>query len=454
MTSASKDHSTAPGFGPCTSKDRTVDPVTLLCGAEDRTVVRLLALLAAVGRADQAHPRVRRWGVPLLCAALGLQPLLEHPASGRPALPVSLLLLAGITVPLLWRQSRPVLVFAVVTGFSVTEAACGVLTHAHFLAQLIMLYNLARFASPFALAGAVTVAVPQTLITILAFSSDVQLKRITTALALAVMLTLSMLAMAGLGLGGRVARQYIATLQDRAVRLEVERDQRARLAEAAERARISREMHDILGHTLAVIVGLADGAAGLVESSPRRGAETLQIIADSGRGALADLRRLLGTLREDGTASRGTPLAPQPGLTDLDALVERIRAAGPTVTLHTEGALAGLPAGLQLTVYRIVQEALTNTLKHAAPTTTIDVSVVATSHAVRVAVEDGGPPRTPRRHPREAGGQGLLGMRERALLYQGTVTAGPNARGGWSVRAELHFAPPTHTPTPTEKHPA
>ncbi|MDX2600673.1 histidine kinase [Streptomyces caniscabiei] len=445
MTSASKAH--------------PIDPGTLLGSSEDRTVVRLLTLLTSVGRADQAHPRIRRWGIPLLCAALGLQPLLEYTASA-PALPVPLLLLAGITVPLLWRQSRPVAVFAVVTGFSVAEAACGVLTHAHFLAQLIMLYNLARFATPRALAWAVSIAVPQTLITVLAFSSDVQLARITTALALAVMLTLSMIAMAGLGLGGRVARLYITALRDRAVRLEVERDQRARLAEAAERTRISREMHDILGHTLAVVVGLADGAAGLAETAPRRGAETLRIIADSGRGALADLRRLLGTLRDTGTASRETPLAPQPGLTDLDALLERIRTAGPTVTLRTEGTLAGLPAGLQLTVYRIVQEALTNTLKHAVLATTIDVVVVATSHVVRVAVEDSGPPRAPRRHPRDDGGQGLLGMRERVSLYQGTVTAGPNPRGGWSVRAELHLAPPTQTPThtltptPTERNPA
>ncbi len=433
------------------SKNSPAEPGSLLGSSEDRTVVRVLTLLAALGRADQAHPHVKRWGMPILCAALGLQPLVEYPGPG-PALPVSLGLLAGITVPLLWRQSRPVLVFTAVTGFSVAEAACGVLTNAHFLAQLIMLYNLARFATPLALAGAVSVVVPQTVITILAFSSDVQLKRITSALALAVMLSLCMLAMAGLGLGGRVARLYITVLQDRAVRLEVERDQRVRLAEAAERARISREMHDILGHTLAVMVGLADGATGLTESNPKRGAETLQIIADSGRGALADLRRLLGTLRENGTASRDSPLAPQPGLSDLDALLERVRVAGPTVTLHTEGELSGLPAGLQLTVYRIIQEALTNTLKHATLATTVDVTVVATSHTVRVAVEDSGPARTPHERPRGDGGQGLLGMRERALLYQGTVTAGPNSRGGWSVRAELHLLPPTDTPT--EKHPA
>ncbi|MFF6787195.1 ATP-binding protein [Streptomyces sp. NPDC012510] len=161
-------------------------------------------------------------------------------------------------------------------------------------------------------------------------------------------------------------------------------------------------------------------------------------------------------LLNNATASCDSPLAPQPALTDLDALLERVRAAGPTVTLTTEGDLAGLPAGLQLTVYRIVQEALTNTLKHAAPTTTIDVAVVATCATVRVAVEDSGPPHTPRKRPRDDRGQGLLGMRERASLYQGTVSTGPNARSGWSVRAQLHLLPPTNPPTstPTEKHPA
>ncbi|MDX3586379.1 MULTISPECIES: sensor histidine kinase [Streptomyces] len=435
------------------SKDFRVDTDALVGGSEHRTVVRILTVLASVGRADQRHPRVRRWGVPILCAVLGLQPLLEYPDAG-PAFPGSLALLAGITVPLLWRQSHPLLVFVLVTGFSVAEAASGVLTNAHFLAQMIMLYNLARFARPLALAGAVSVAVSQTLVTVVAFSSDIQLKRITSALALAVMLMLGMLAMAGLGLGGRVARLYITALHDRAVRLEVEQAQRARLAEAEERARISREMHDILGHTLAVMVGLADGAAALAEAKPKRSAETLRIIADSGRSALADLRRLLGTIRENGPEC-DSPLAPQPGLADLDALLERVRAAGPTVTVRTEGDLAGLPAGVQLVAYRIVQEALTNTLKHVAAATTIGVAVVATRHTVRVAVEDSGPPRTPRRSPRGSEGQGLLGMRERAALYQGTVTAGPNSRGGWRVRAELRLISPSNTPTitPTEKHP-
>ncbi|MDX2939608.1 sensor histidine kinase [Streptomyces ipomoeae] len=353
------------------------------------------------------------------------------------------MVMIGFTVPLLARDRHPFLVFAVITAFSMAEAVSGVLTYAHFLAQLIMLYNLARFAPPVQLAVAVAITVPQTIVTIMTFAPDRQIERIDSPLAVTTDLVLCILAIAGLGLAGRVARSYITALEDQAVRLEVERDQRARLAEARERARISREMHDILGHTLAVVVGLADGAAGLAETKPKQTADTLRIIADSGRGALADLRRLLTGIREEGPHE--TPFRPQPSVGDLGALLERIRAAGPDVGLHTAGDLAGLPAGLQLALYRIVQEALTNTLKHAASHTTVRVSLIAEKDAVHVTVEDTGPPATERVRSWEGGGQGLLGMRERAALYQGTVTAGPNSEGGWSVRAVLLPTPLTNT---------
>jgi signal transduction histidine kinase len=355
----------------------------------------------------------------------------------------------GFTVPLLARDRHPFPAFAVITAFSMAEAVSGVLTYAHFLAQLIMLYNLARFAPPVQLTVAVSITVPQTIVTIMTFAPDRQIERIDSPLAVTTDLVLCILAIAGLGLAGRVARSYITALEDQAVRLKVERDQRARLAEAMERARISREMHDILGHTLAVVVGLADGAAGLAETKPKQGADTLRIIADSGRGALADLRRLLTGIREEGPQQ--TPFRPQPGVGDLDALVERIRAAGPDVGLHTAGDLTGLPAGLQLALYRIVQEALTNTLKHAASDTAVRVSLIAEQDAVHATVEDTGPPAAERNHSWEGGGQGLLGMRERAALYQGTVTAGPNSEGGWSVHAVLRPARPW---PPLTGHPA
>ena len=432
------------------SRVRPVEPSSLLGGPEHRTVVRLLAWLISIQRVGQEHPRVRQWAAPLVCTALGVPGLVDSAAGADPGFPVALVVMIGFTVPLLARDRHPFLNFAVVTAFSMAEAVSGVLSYAHFLAQLIMLYNLARFAPPVQLAVAVAITVPQTIVTIMTFAPDRQIERIDSPLAVTTDLVLCILAIAGLGLAGRVARSYITALEDQAVRLEVERDQRARLAEAGERARISREMHDILGHTLAVVVGLADGAAGLAETKPKQTADTLRIIADSGRGALADLRRLLTGIREEGPHE--TPFRPQPGVGDLGALLERIRVAGPDVGLHTAGDLAGLPAGLQLALYRIVQEALTNTLKHAASDTTVRVSLIAEKDAVHVTVQDTGPPATKQDHSWEGGGQGLLGMRERAALYQGTVTAGPNSEGGWSVRAVLR--PTALTNTASDAHPA
>jgi signal transduction histidine kinase len=296
------------------------------------------------------------------------------------------------------------------------------------------------------------IAVAQTSVGVVARAADQPGSSFLGTAVLAIVQAALVAAVAAAGLVGRVVNAYVGALHERAFRLEVERDQRSRLAAAAERARVAREMHDILGHTLAVIVGLADGAAGLAEKSPKRGADTLRIIADSGRGALGELRRLLAVIGEEGDGSDepgGTPLAPQPGLADLAALLERVRAAGLTVTLDTEGDLTGLAPGIQLAVYRIVQEALTNTLKHAASDTTAHVGVTADRDRVRLAVDDTGPPRTPRDDAARDDARGLVGMRERAALYQGTVTAGPNTRGGWTVRALL-----IPTTAPTENHPA
>ncbi|MEU9450465.1 ATP-binding protein, partial [Streptomyces sp. NPDC048277] len=167
---------------------------------------------------------------------------------------------------------------------------------------------------------------------------------------------------------------------------------------------------------------------------------------------------LLAVVRaDDREQTTQDPLAPQPGLADLDALLERVRAAGPTVTLHTEGDLGGLGQGVQLAVYRIVQEALTNTLKYAAADTAVSVLVAVEPGAVpavRIGVEDSGPALAPPPGAdREGGGHGLVGMRERAALYGGQVSSGPNSRGGWTVRARL-LPPPTHPPAHTENPPA
>ncbi|MFJ9626923.1 sensor histidine kinase [Streptomyces sp. NPDC101175] len=428
------------------------DPAALLNAPEHRMIVRLVGWSTRLHRADRAHPGVRRWGLPTLLAVFGLPALAEAVDGDGSGVPTVVALVLGLTVPLLWRERRPAPVFAIISVVSLGDMATGVMAGSN-AGRLVALYSVARLGTSAELAFALAVSLPEAVLTGLIISSYGPTSYLTQVPAMVIVLVVGTLAAVGLGLAGRIVRAYVAALEDRAVRLETERDQRARLAVAGERARVAREMHDILGHTLSVMVGLADGAAGLAETTPRRGADTLRIIAESGRGALAELRRLLAVVRADDEKPDESPLAPQPGLADLDALLNRVRAAGPTVTLHTEGDLTGLTPGFQLTLYRIVQEALTNTLKYAASDTLVTVVITLDSDVVHLTVDDSGPATAPRKGDRSGGGHGLVGMRERAALYGGQIIAGPNSRGGWAVRARLIPTPLTPAPAHTENRP-
>ncbi|MFJ8028687.1 sensor histidine kinase [Streptomyces sp. NPDC096311] len=440
----------APAQAPDPDERRLLD--TLTSDSEQRVIVSVITRLAALRRADRAHPKVRHWGVPAFCAALGVNSYLNPYNTGD--VPAQLALIVAFTVPLLWRERRPMLVFALTTLASLAALPLGVLTGAES-ARVVALFNVGRLCTPRQLALAIGVTIVQLGGWATVFWTGGQLEHATRPEVVTLMAMTAMAAFAALGLLTRIASAYIDALRK-------ERDQQARLATAQERARVSREMHDILGHTLAVIVGLADGAAALATTKPERSAQTLRIISDSGRDALAELRRLLAVIGGDGDDGEGgdkdrpndTRLAPQPGLADLDTLVDRVRAAGPTATLDTRGNLSGLPPGLQLSVYRIIQEALTNAVKYAAADTSIRVSLTAAPDAVNITVEDTGPPRTPRTgRARTGSGRGLVGMRERAALYQGNVTTGPNDHGGWTVHALLVPTPPAHSNSP-EKRPS
>jgi signal transduction histidine kinase len=243
-----------------------------------------------------------------------------------------------------------------------------------------------------------------------------------------------------LGLMVRIRRAQLAGLRERAARLEIERDQRSRLATATERTRVAREMHDIVGHNLSVIITLADAGAYATDIAPARGKEALQLIGDTGRQALSELRRVLGVLREttDGSPT-GPELSPQPGIADIDALCAKVRAAGLEVVYRTSGDVDALDHGVQLTVYRIVQEALTNTLKHADTDTRVHLAILVRDDGLTIRVQDTGPATSP--GPPNEEGHGLVGMRERAALYGGTVSAGPAVGGGWSIEAVLDLTP-------------
>jgi signal transduction histidine kinase len=237
------------------------------------------------------------------------------------------------------------------------------------------------------------------------------------------------------GLTAASGSRYLAWMDERARRLEIDRDQQATIAAAAERTRIARELHDIVSHSLSVVITLADAAAVVSRADPGRGAEAMTEVSEVGRRALSDMRAMLGVLRTDEPSSGQAVPPPQPGVGQLGALVERIRATGLGVSLDVDGAPFPLGAAAELTVYRIVQEALTNTLRHAAARHAW-VTISYDEPDVRIGVADDG-----RASPLDAPGHGIEGMRERAALHHGALRAGPVAGGGWLVEATLRPRP-------------
>ncbi|MFU8849725.1 sensor histidine kinase [Micromonospora sp. SL1-18] len=349
---------------------------------------------------------------------------------------------------LAWRRRAPLTVFTVVLALCLVHWTTGVIPRSD-LCLMICLYTLARYA-PLRLlpwVGTTTLAA----LPIAAFRVPQLHQQFWVGLFF---LTSAATAGTALGLVARDRQARLAALAERAARAESEREQRERLATLAERARVSREMHDILGHSLAVIVGLADGGEFQIKTNPAAGAQALHIIGDTARQALTELRRTLDALRErpfDGTATaENAELSPQPGVADLDRLLDHVRAAGPQVTYTTAGDLSHLARDLQLAVYRIIQEATTNSIKHAGPRTSVRVAVEATDEEVHLTVTDTGPPdQTPARDGGRAG-QGLIGIRERAALAGGGATAGPRPEGGWIVHAIL---PRAARPSPRPERP-
>ncbi len=213
------------------------------------------------------------------------------------------------------------------------------------------------------------------------------------------------------------------------------REQAAVEAAAAERSRLAHELHDIVSHNLSVVVLQAAGAQAQANNGS---SEALEKIERSGRQALVEMRRLLGVLRTDDPKA-GAPIAPQPGIADVQPLVDNVRAAGLPITLSLSGEMSAMAPAVQLAVYRIVQEALTNALKHA-PGASTEVVVKATTDEVTIDVTDAGTEQAPTGG--DVGGHGLVGMRERIELFGGSIVAGPRPGGGFSVHAQLPIEEP------------
>ena len=226
----------------------------------------------------------------------------------------------------------------------------------------------------------------------------------------------------------RTKRAYYRELEERAARLEREKEEGTRRAAAEEKARIARELHDVIAHSVSVMVVQAAAARDVFEKQPERAREALRSIEESGRSALTELRRLLGIVRTGEQGSR----EPQPGLAALEELVEQVRTTGLEVELKREGELGELPTGVDLSAYRIVQEALTNTLKHAQATR---AQVLLDRRERELAIEvtdDGAGP-----VEESTNGHGLIGMQERVALLGGVLEAGPEESGGFAVKARF-----------------
>ncbi|HEX4908073.1 MAG TPA: histidine kinase [Actinomycetes bacterium] len=361
----------------------------------------------------------------------------------------AVVLVLATTLPLVWRRRRPLAV-GLTTGL-----ATAVYGFAHYpdlampiaIGGVVGMYSVAAWGGRRAalLAGGVAAVVVVVVMTLPRADADV---------VDAAFVSLSLAGAWVLGDRARVQRALAAELQERAVRLERDRAEDARRAVASERARIARELHDVVAHHVSMMVVQAEAGPVAVATEPARAAGAFEAIAATGRQALVEMRRLLGVLRGDG--DQAPSLAPQPGLAEVPSLVEQVGRAGLRVELVVEGAQEPLPAGVDLSAYRIVQEALTNAVKHAGPGRArvlvrygeddLQLQVhneAADQPAAESSVEPpsaaAGPFR-PADSPlgdRQVRRSGLVGMRERVHLFGGELHTGPGPDGGFTVDARL-----------------
>ncbi len=344
---------------------------------------------------------------------------------------VSGLLGTAMCVALVFRRVQPVASFTAVAACGVVQwALAEPLTVANFL-LLVSLYSVSAYGPRWASRVGLGVGMLGVVLAVTRYAAtpvDPESFVITF-----VGLSATVIGAWALGDVRRVRQAYVAELLNRADQAERERDQRAQIAVAEERSRIAREMHDVVAHGLAVVVAQADGGRYAAEQDSEAAVKALDTIGDTGRGALADMRTLLGVLRTDAGSDDRTP---QPGLALIPQLVESVRQTGMQVGLDIRGQPRGFGAGSSLTVYRAVQEALTNTLKHAGPQARAEVRLTYGQDGLTAEVNDDGRGAAA---ATDGDGHGLFGMRERIEAYGGEVSAGPASGGGWYVRLRIPY---------------
>ena len=323
----------------------------------------------------------------------------------------------------------PIAVITILVGALISEAALGYeLGDAAFLASLVVVFGVGSLTSGARAAyGAATTVV--VLVTLFMLEGG----GITSLGDLLINVAIFLVAFAGgMVVRSRVAR--VAQVESFAAELSLERDRAAAAAVADERARIARELHDAVGHTLNLIVVQAGAAKRVRESNPAVAFEALNSIENTGRQALADMDRMLGILRDHPDASGEGGLGPRPGLARLEPMLDEARAAGLSVDLTVTGEARKLPVSIDLTAYRIVQESITNAIKHA-PGATATVRIDYAPGSLGLDIQNG-PPRS-RPAGAVSGRRGLPGMQERVALFGGSLKHGPTPDGGFRVQVSL-----------------
>ncbi|MFG2831653.1 sensor histidine kinase [Streptomyces sp. NPDC048434] len=381
------------------------------------------------------------WAVPLL----GLSGLWVASDVGGGSQIIAAIFAVGLCLVMALRRKAPVKMLLLTAAIGAGQLLCGIQTMPADFAMFVITYTVAsgptipRWASRCALAGAVFGPA----LSAVRFKDAFSERTIGGSLFVTVLLTVPFVLAWVLGDSMRTRRAYWAQLEERAARLEKEREAQARIAVAAERARIARELHDVVAHNVSVMVVQADGAAYVLDAAPEQTRQALETISGTGRQALAEMRRLLGVLRT-GEQPEGGEYVPQPGVDQLSDLMEQVRGAGLPVDFHVEGEPRELPSSVELTAYRIVQEALTNTRKHGGPDVAATVRLSYKDDDLDLLIEDDG--RGAQRELYEEGGadglgHGLIGMRERVGMVGGTLAAGPRPGGGFRVSAVLPLKP-------------
>jgi signal transduction histidine kinase len=384
----------------------------------------------------RGHPLVVDSMLAMLLAMLGLSVL----GLGRVPLPTGLTFIVALCAPVAVRRRYPVGAFVAVIVVGGLEVLLLPRPFGSDLAVIVLLYTLAAYRPRRISLAGLAICLVGSAAAIAKWAPQDSVGSLYSLGAKAAVFAGPALLAWLLGDSMQWRRSYYRGLEERAARLERERDAQAQIAAAAERARIARELHDVVAHNVSVMVVQADGAAFALETSPEKTRQALTAISRTGRQALAEMRGLLGVLRSaDG---QGAELAPQPGVEQLAGLLEQTRAAGVPVSFTVEGVPRPMPPGAALTAYRIVQESLTNARKHGGLAVAAAVTLRFCEEQLVIKVTDDG--RRPaagagraHRAGRDGLGHGLIGMRQRVEVYGGTVTAGPQPGGGWRVTATL-----------------